>query len=351
MRVAITGATGNVGVSLVRALVEDDAVTSIVGLARRTPEWRPAKTKWVAADVSTGDLTDHFQGVDVVVHLAWAIQPSRRPEILWRTNVAGSRRVFDAAARAGVGAVVYASSVGAYSPGPKDRRVDESWPVMGVPTSFYSRHKAEVERSLDAFEEGHPGIRVVRLRPGLLFKRAAATGQRRLFGGPFVPVSLLRRQLIPFVPDVEGLGFQALHTSDVADAYRGAITSDVRGAFNLAAEPVLDPGELGRILDARPVNVPPRFLRAVVNATWRMRLQPTPPGWLDMGLNVPLMDTSRALGELGWSPRYSSSEAVLELLEGMRTGAGSPTPPLDPATSGPGRVREILTGIGNRSGL
>ena len=37
--------------------------------------------------------------------------------------------------------------------GPKDRRVDESWPTTGIPTSFYSRHKAEVERLLDRFEE------------------------------------------------------------------------------------------------------------------------------------------------------------------------------------------------------
>jgi len=192
---------------------------------------------------------------------------------------------------------------------------------------------------------------VVRLRPGLLFKRASATEQRRLFAGPFVPVSLLRRQLIPFVPDVDGLRFQALHTSDVADAYRRAVTQDVRGAFNLAAEPVLDPQELGRILHARPVKVSPRLLRAIVHATWRMHLQPTPPGWLDMGLNVPVMDTSRARAELGWYPRFSSSEAVLELLEGMRTKAGTPTPPLDPETSGRGRVREILTGMGRRSGL
>ncbi|MDQ3767528.1 MAG: NAD-dependent epimerase/dehydratase family protein [Actinomycetota bacterium] len=351
MRVLITGATGNVGTSLVRALGDEDAVTSIVGLARRAPKWKPPKTKWAVANVSTDDLARHFDGVDAVVHLAWVIQPSRRTDLLWRTNVAGSRRVFEAAARAGVSAIVYGSSVGAYSPGPKDRPVDEGWPVMGVPTSFYSRHKAEVERSLDAFEAQRTDIRVVRLRPGLLFKRASATEQRRLFAGPLVPVSLLRRELIPFVPDVDGLRFQALHTSDVADAYRRAITQDVRGAFNLAAEPVLDPQELGRILHARPVRVSSWLLRRIVHATWLMYLQPTPPGWLDMGLKVPIMDASRAHDELSWRPRFSSSEALLELLEGMRMEAGTPTPPLDPATSGRGRVREILTGMGRRSGL
>lgn len=351
MKVVITGATGNVGVSLIRLLVDDPRVTSILGLARRLPVWQPGKTRWVSADVSHDDLSGHFEGADAVVHLAWVIQPSRQPQVLWRSNVAGSRRVFDAAARAGVASIVYASSVGAYSPGPKDRRVDESWPVLGVPTSFYSRHKAEVERSLDAFEVRHPDIRVARLRPGLIFKKGSATEQRRLFAGPLVPVSLLRRELIPFVPEVDGLRFQALHTSDVADAYRRALTTDVRGAFNVAAEPVLDPHELARILDARRVKVSPDLLRRLVQATWRMHLQPTPPGWLDMGLNVPIMDTSRARDELGWTPGFSSADALLELLEGMRTKAGTPTPPLDPATSGPGRVREILTGMGRRAGL
>jgi hypothetical protein len=37
--------------------------------------------------------------------------------------------------------------------------------------SFYSRHKAEVERRLDAFEGRHPEVRCVRLRPGLMGAR------------------------------------------------------------------------------------------------------------------------------------------------------------------------------------
>jgi hypothetical protein len=68
-----------------------------------------------------------------------------------------------------------------------------------------------------------------------------------------------------------------------------------------------------------------------------------------MGLAVPVMDTTRARTELGWEPHRSSGEALLDLLEGMRSGAGVATPPLDPATSGPARVREVLTGVGQTS--
>jgi hypothetical protein len=90
-------------------------------------------------------------------------------------------------------------------------------------------------------------------------------------------------------------------------------------------------------------------VRALTELTWRARLQPTPPGWLDMALNVPLMDTCRARDVLGWKPTQAAGEALLELLEGMRRGRGLPTPPLSPLASGPARVRELLTGVGQRS--
>src|SRR4051812_7444156 len=188
MRVVVTGATGNVGTSVVRALADDESVSEIVGIARRAPGGADVpKTTWQAADVVRDELEPLFGGADVIIHLAWLIQPSRDRETTRSVNVTGSRRVFEAAARAGVPRVVYASSVGAYSAGPKDRAVDESWPTKGTPTSFYATDKADVERILDDFEPAHPGVAVVRLRPGLIFKRDASSEIRRLFAGPLLP--------------------------------------------------------------------------------------------------------------------------------------------------------------------
>jgi nucleoside-diphosphate-sugar epimerase len=258
--------------------------------------------------------------------------------------------VFEAAANAGAGALVHASSVGVYSPGPKDRRVDESWPRDGVPTSFYSRHKAEAEHILDEVERGAPALRVVRLRPGLIFKRDAAEEIRRYFIGPLLPSPLVRRGLIPIVPAMPGLAFQAVHADDVGEAYRLAATEPhARGAYNVAAEPVLDVPALAALLGARPVRVSPRVVRAAADLTWRLRLQPTPAGWLDMGLAVPLMDATRAREELGWSARHSASDALLELLDGLRHTDGGDTPPLRAGAGGPLRVREWLTGVGRRN--
>ena len=342
MRIVVTGATGNVGTSVLRALAGDERVEEIVGVARRVPLAAMPRTRWVRADVTESPLEPVFAGADVVIHLAWLIQPSRDAVQLRAVNVDGSLRVFEAAARAGVPALVHASSVGVYSPGPKDRRVDESWPADGVPTSFYARHKAEAEALLDRFEGE---MRVVRLRPALIFKREAAAEIRRLFIGPLLPSRLLHPRLIPVLPIPAGLAVQAVHSLDAGEAYRLAATSpDARGAYNVAADPVLDAAELGRVLGARPITVPPGVVRAAAAATWRAGLQPTPPGWLDMGLGIPTMDTRRAREELGWTPRYGADEALLELLDGLRHSAGLDTPPLEPRAGGPLRVREVPPG-------
>ena len=351
MRVCVVGATGNVGTSLVERLARESTVESILGVARRMPELELPKTEWAAADIAADDLAPLFRGADAVVHLAWLIQPSRDRERLWRTNVLGSARLFRAVGEAGVASLVYASSIGAYSRGPKDPRVDESWPTDGISTSFYSRHKAEVERRLDAFERERPTTRTVRLRPALIFKREAGAAVRRLFAGPFLPNPIARPGRVPFVPDTPRLQVQAMHTADVADAYCRAVVGEARGAFNVAAEPVLDSAELARALRARLLPVSERVLRAAAAGTWRLRLQPTPPGWVDLALGVPLLDYGRAERELGWRPTRTATEALLDVVEGVRENVGVATPPLAPDKTGRFRVDELVTGVGSRERL
>jgi nucleoside-diphosphate-sugar epimerase len=331
-KVVVTGATGNVGTSVVRRLSEDPDVASVHGLARRIPDWSPPKTEWTAVDLASegADLAAAFRGADAVVHLAWAFQPTHDPATTWRTNVLGSLRVFEAVAAAQVPVLVHASSVGAYSPGPKDRPVDESWPTHGWPDAAYCREKAYLERVLDTFERERPQTRVVRMRPAFLFQRASASEQRRIFGGRFLPGPLARPELLPCLPDVPGLRMQALHTDDAAEAYRLALHTEVRGPFNLAAEPTVDAKLLGEMFGAQPVRLPRTAARTAIAAAWNLHLLPASPHLFDAVLRLPLMDCTRARVELGWRPEHTAPEVLEEFLLGMREGAGARTEPLRP---------------------
>ncbi|WP_434743838.1 NAD-dependent epimerase/dehydratase family protein [Micromonospora sp. SH-82] len=351
MRIVVVGASGNSGTAILRRLGRE-AGAELVGVARRVPDEDAGepydKVRWHSCDVGAPGaverLTEVFAGAGAVVHLAWQIQPSHDQRMLHRTNVAGSRAVFEAVVRAGVPSLVYASSVGAYAPGPKDRPVSERWPATGVPGSSYSRDKAEVEALLDRLEREHPGLRVVRLRPGLIFQAAAATQLTRYFLGPLVPVRLLRHGRLPLVPTHRRLRMQAVHADDVADAYARSVFSDVRGAVNLAADPVLTPELVARHFHGWTVPVAAPVLRAAAALSWRARLQPVDAGWLELALNAPLMSSERAERELGWHPTVDSVSALKELFTGMAYRRHTGSPPMSGGSGLAGRPLGVLRG-------
>lgn len=100
VRVVITGATGNVGTSLVEALGPEPEVDSVLGIARRAPSIDLPKVESASADITEADLVPLFAGADALVHLGWVIQSARRPDVLHAVNVGGTGRV--GSARRGV---------------------------------------------------------------------------------------------------------------------------------------------------------------------------------------------------------------------------------------------------------
>lgn len=339
MKVLLTGATGNVGSALTRALLADPAVDEVVGVVRRRPDTSTAPwsdVTWHTCDLgdpaSLPGLTEAARGCHVAVHLAWKIQPSRDEPLLRRTNLGGLLLLVRALVGAGVPHLVHTSSVGAYSPGPKDRRVDEGWPTGGIAGSVYSRQKAAAERLLDDVEASGASLGVTRVRPALVMQRDAGAEIARYFGGPQLPRAAVRRLTPPLLPLPPQLLTQVVHAYDLAEAFRLAVHARLPGGVNVAGEPVLGPDDLARALGARR-SVPARAgaLRALVHVSWALHLQPADPGWFDMGLWTPLMDTSRARAELGWAPRHDAAQAMTDLVTGVRDTAGvAGSPPLRP---------------------
>jgi nucleoside-diphosphate-sugar epimerase len=326
MRVVITGASGNVGTALTRRL-RAAGEYDIVAVARRVPEYAAmAKFRWVSIDLSDRDcehqLRQVFDGADAVVHLAWAFQPSHQVRYLEAIGVGGTQRVLDACTSTGVGQVVHMSSVGAYSPKRDADAVTEDWPVGGVPSSTYSRHKAAAERLLDSFEESSRSTAVARLRPGIIGQRSAGSALLRYA----LPVLLPARTIgaLPVLPMPGGLTVAMVHADDVADAVVRVLQQRAVGAFNLAAPTPVTSAMIAEALGARWVETPAPLVRAVMLASWQLRLQPVAPSWLDLACAVPALDSSRAGRELGWSPTIDAMGVLREAVEGMRhASAGS----------------------------
>jgi UDP-glucose 4-epimerase len=343
LKVAVTGASGNVGTALLRRLTAPGSgVAEVRGLARRQPpDVAPyAGVRWHLTDlgeVTSEDVLPEFlDGVDAVVHLAWALQPGRRPEQLRRVNVEGSRRVARAAAAAGVAHVVHMSSIGAYAPGAVGQRVTEDWPTTGVPSSQYSRDKAEAERTVREVMSRHPGTTLTVVRPTLVLQPEAGSEIGRYFLGPLLfeaarrlPGPVARRLPLP----LPSLAVSFVHADDVADALERMLDRRVPGPFNLAAEPLMDADTLARALGTVRIQVPAFVLRAAVSAAFTAHVIPTEPGWLDMGIGLPALNTERARKLLDWTPVHPGDEVLAEFVAALGRGEGGPGPLLRPAAA------------------
>ncbi|HEV7728267.1 MAG TPA: NAD-dependent epimerase/dehydratase family protein [Modestobacter sp.] len=345
LTVAITGATGNVGTALLRALASA-GVAEVRGLARRQPpDTAPyAGVRWFSTDLGEPEsepvLGEFLTGADVVVHLAWALQPGREPERLRRVNVDGTQRVLDAAAAAGVPHVLHMSSIGVYSAGPHDRRISEDWPTAGIPSSQYSRDKVEAEHRVRDFLTAHPEVTVSVTRPTLVLQPDAGSeigryflGELLLAGARLLPGAVAK--LLP-LPLPGNLSVAFVHADDVAGAIVRILDRRAPGPFNLSAEPALSADALAKALGTFRVPTPGFVLRAALQIAYRAHLVPTEPGWLDLGLGVPLLESARARTALDWAPVHRGDDVLREFVAALGRGQGSDSPLLQPA-GGPRR--------------
>lgn len=325
MRIAITGASGNVGSALVERLLAEDR-HEVVGIARRPPddrrvEWHPVD---LTREADRPRLEAALRGAGAVVHLAWGFQPSHRTDLLAELGIGGTRRVAEAVAATGVPHLVHLSSVGAYSPRHDHRPVGEDHPTGGISSSPYSRHKVAAERILDRFE-ARTDVVVTRVRPGIVGQARAGSALLRYGVPALVPARVVRAlPVLPLDADVE---ISMVHADDVADALARIVANRAPGPFNLAAGSVTA-DQVAEALGARRVPLPTGVLRAVASVTWHLRLQPVDPGWIDLATQVPVLDSTRAGTELGWSPRHAAPEVLAEVVAGMASADHGGTPVL-----------------------
>ncbi len=317
LTVAVTGPTGEIGISAVTALEREPAVDTIIGMARRP--FDPVSCGWVKTVYQRGDILDReavdalVAQADVVIHLAFIIMGSREESS--RINLQGTRNVFEAAAAAErPRRLVYTSSVAAYgyhsdNPVP----LTEDVPTRGSPEHYYSAQKAACEALLAEVTEDSP-LEVFVLRPCIVAgPRATALADAMPWNqlpGPVRAISKVAPMLKPVVPD-PGFPLQLVHHDDVAEAIALAATAPAPpGAYNIAGDGVVTVSEVARALGGRPVRVPAMAASAALS---RLPFIPSLLEWLHIARTSVVMDTTKAKTQLGWRPVHSSAETLAAL--------------------------------------
>lgn len=305
-----------------------DEVGAVVGMARR--EFDPAAEGWAKVEYRRGDVLDRgalaalFDGADVVVHLAFAIFGGR--EETRKVNLEGTRNVFEVAIRAGVGRLVYASSVAAYGFYPENPQpLTEEVPARGSEGFYYSRQKAELEELLgELLAESDVAAYV--FRPCIVAGPRATMLIEQVVDAVRVgdPVPLLRKgvEKLPLVKPVlpdPGVPIQLVHHDDVARAMAAAICgAGPPGAYNLAGEGEVSMSDIARALGWRSVPVPGAAVSVGTAAVRHLTFASTKLEWA-VALDTPVrMDTAKARHDLSWKPQHSASETLRETVTGAR---------------------------------
>jgi nucleoside-diphosphate-sugar epimerase len=313
--IAVTGVGGLLGRALVqrlRAGGPDDAhgVDRIIGLDVRVPSGlvtdggaAPDSAPDVelrAFDVRDPGLVDVLAGVDVVVHLAFQMDPIRDVDEMRSINVDGTMNVMAAARAAGVGRVIYLSSVVAYGAHPdNDVPLTESSPLRGQPGFAYAEHKREVEDLLWLWHAAGDA-------PALTVLRSAAVF------GPGVQNFLTRVLELPALPELpDAPPLQFVHVDDVVGAIVHALTTPIDGAFNVAPDGWLDHARVLALSGRRTLAMEPDRMRRLVEQAHRLGLGELEPGVVELFQHPWLLANDR-LRATGWAPTRSNEETLLE---------------------------------------
>jgi len=319
LTVALTGPTGDIGRSLLRALERGAEVERIVAMARRPFDPSAAglrKTEYRQGNVLDRTAIDQLvQGADVVVHLAFVILGNL--EETRSVNLEGSRNVFEAAAGAGAKRLVYADN-----PSP----LTEEVPARGTERHYYSSQKAQLEAAL-ADTLGGSDTDAYVFRPCIV---AGPDALALLENIPYIQMSermpgAVRRVLEllpvlkPVLPD-PGVPFQLVHHDDVAVALRAAAVGRGRpGVYNLAGPGTLTMSDLADALDWYSVPVPEVAVGAAAELVARLPFVPAEAQWIESMRAPVLMDTSKARRELRWRPRHDARETLRSMVEAARS--------------------------------
>ena len=208
--IAVTGAAGSLGTSVVELLMSEGCrVVGLVRAQRQAAELEAKGAGAVVGDVrNRADVERLAEGVDAVLHLAaWMGASGGMPEA-HAVNVEGTENVLRAASSRGVRRVVLASSIAVHGP-VIEGEVTEETPVRAIGDPYGDTKLAAEQRAREVAAQ--EGIELVVLRPTMIY--GPRSGSWTL-----IPIQTIRRGL----PTVIGSGgdlLDAVYVDDVARAF------------------------------------------------------------------------------------------------------------------------------------
>ena len=314
-RVAVTGAAGYVGRTLIDRLAREPTVERILALDVRP---LPAESARGPVVFERHDVTRPFgpllreHRIDALAHLAYVMRPSRDREAARRVNVDGTASALASCEEAGVRHMLYLSSTsvyGAHTDNPP--LLDEEAPPRPPRGFQYSEDKAAAERLIAEFAASRPDFSAAVLRacPAL---------------GPSADNFIASAFSKPFLVGARGHDpqMQLIHEDDLAEAMARCLLSRVSGTYNLAGDGLIRWSEMAGMFGRRVVWMPKPVLRFLVGASWALRLQSdSPPSGLGFITHTWAASNDKAKRELGIRPRHTSREAWAAFASRERGGA------------------------------
>jgi UDP-glucose 4-epimerase len=302
MRYVITGGSGYIGSRLVELLERRDDTEKIVICDLAPPKGYRPRTEFERVDVrdrkAVRSVLERVRP-DVLVHLAFILNPSHDEQFAYDVDVNGTQNVLEAAGDVGTEQVLVTTSgvaYGAFADNPVPLTEDD--PVRGVAGFTYARDKTESDRLCQLWALKHPDRLMTIVRPCIVF-------------GPNVDNYLVRlwtKQ--PFAVDVGTIDsqIQFVHEDDVVEGITALLLGRHGGAFNVAGDGLMTNRECAELIGTPVRRMPLRVYRGLARVMWKLRQSEVPPGGIEFALHSWLLSNEKLKRTAGWTPKYSSRQ-------------------------------------------
>jgi UDP-glucose 4-epimerase len=309
MKVAITGISSFLATEILPLLENDNNITEILGIDIIEPDSNSKKIAFKKRDVRDPQLEEDLKGYDVIIHLAFIVNPIKSKKEIYSINIEGSKNVFNCALKAGIKKIIHASSVAAYGSFPDNPiPLNEEHPIKKMKKAFYYHDtKYIVEKYLDELEINYPDVIFTRIRPHVFLGKNINNFIRSFFKGKTI-----------FGLSSDNL-WQFVYVTDVAKIFYLALTKDAPGAYNIGADNPVTIREIGKALNKKVKNIPYKLVISVLVSLHKIRiLKKDLAGWIRISRYPIIVDSTKAKDVLGWKPEFDTIGSIKQFYEDLK---------------------------------